>query len=290
MGILTATRPWSFTAAAVPVALAAKLQGKLLSADTGKLFAMAIASQAGANLVNSLVDYTYGVDTEEYTGDESIIGGHITPTAAAGLAACCFAASGFFALDFLKRIPGFRCIFAMGTGLGLFYTAPPFSLKYYFLGDLTIMAAFGPVIMQSCAVALTGRTDDSLYLYGLPTCLLTECILLAGNARDIDGDRKAGISTLSILFGFNISKVAYKTMVYGSYGITVCLAATRRSPGLLLPLLTFPLAKQLCDQFKSGKDEMKESSERTAQLHLPFGLLMLLGLVLDDFVFSKLMH
>lgn len=290
MGILTATRPWSFTAAAVPVALAAKLQGKLLSADAGKLLAMAIACQAGANLVNSFFDFTNGVDTKEAAGDESIIGGHITPTKCASLAACCFAASALFAMDFMSKVPGFCCIFAIGTGLGFFYTCPPFSLKYHFLGDLAILGAFGPVIMQSCAMALNGRTDDSLYLYGLPTTLLTECILLANNARDIDGDRKAGISTLSTMFGFKISKVAYKIMVYASYGITVCLAASRRSPGLVLPLLTLPLAKQTCDQFTEGKDEMKEAPDRTAQLHLPFGLLMLLGLVLDEFVFTKWMH
>lgn len=287
MGILSAPRPWSFTAAAIPVALTAKFEGRLLSADGGKLLAMAIASQAGANLVNSYFDYKRGIDTEEHKGDATIVDGNLSLNGCALMAAGCFLGSAAVALPFLRANPQFCKAFGVGSALGIFYTAPPFNLKYRALGDLVIFASFGPVLTQSVAIALTGKMDPALNLLGLPCALLTEGILWAGNSRDIEADSGAGITTLSMLVGFDGCRKIYDGMVYGAYGVCAWMAATRRSPGLMLPFLTLPLAIQTCSQFKKGKETMQSADERTAQLHLPFGLLMILGLVVDERFFGK---
>lgn len=287
MGLLTATRPWSWTASAVPVLVTAKLEGKLLTLDAAQLLGMGILTQCGANLVNSYFDYVKKIDTREAAGDTSIVDGHISPGACLPGAVGCLGLSGLLSVRFLAQVPAFRWAYLLGTGLAVSYTAPPLCLKYRSLGDAVVFAAFGPVLTQACAAALTGAADPLVYGYSVPIGLLTECILWANNARDIQADARAGASTLCATLGFKRSKAVYQAMVGCCYGVSALLAVTRRSPGLLLPLLTLPLARQVCAQFKEGKDEMQEAPDRTAQLHLPFGLMMLLGIVLDEQVFSR---
>lgn len=285
MGLLIGLRPWSWTAGVVPVLITAKLQGKLLTADALRLLVMTVGAQSAGNVINSYVDYVKEIDTEKGSGDGTVLEGHISPNlcvpvAAAGIAAGALAVFPFFGSALFTKL------FLLGTGLSIFYTAPPLYLKYYALGDLVILASFGPVLMQACSVALTGALDTRVYTYGLPIMLLTECILWGNNARDIQDDERAGITTICSSVGFNTSKVLYQCMVYGAYAASTLVGIRNKSPGMLLPLLTLPKAVSTCGQFVEGKAQMKEAPHRTAQLHLPFGLLMLLGLALDETVFA----
>lgn len=285
MGILVGLRPWSWTAGAVPVLITAKLQGKLLTADTLRLLTMAIGAQSAANVINSYFDYKKEVDTKEEAGDGSVVDGHIPENLCLPVACACVAGSALASIKFFANSQ-FNKLFLLGTGLSVLYTSPPLSLKYYALGDITILAAFGPVLMQACSVALTGATDSSLYEYGIPITVLTEGILWANNARDIKADSRAGVTTVCNILGFNTSRSIYQLMVYGSYVAAALIGIRRKSPGSCLPLLTLPIAVQTIGQFKEDKAAMKEAPDRTAQLHLPFGLLLLLGLALDEKLFA----
>lgn len=286
-GVILALRPWSFTASAIPVLLACQYKGLLLTASAGKLLAMVILSQSGANLVNTYFDYVNKIDTKELSGDPSIIGGNISPRWAGVIAVVCFLLSAVPAIDFLVHVPDFRWVFAAGTALGYLYTGWPFALKYHCMGDLCIILAFGPVAVQSCSLALTGEMDNFLNALCVPAAMLTEGILWANNARDIDADSKAGITTLCHFTGFARSRWIYDLLVYGAYLACVLLSVVRWAPGLLLPLVTLPLGVKTCAGYIEGRDTMLEQPDRTAQLHLPFGLMMLIGLVVDAHFFGK---
>jgi len=286
MGLLVGLRPWSWTAGAVPVLITAKLQGKLLTTDALSLLAMTIFSQSAGNVINSYVDYLKKVDTKEEAGDGSVVDGHLNPKWCIPLTAGCILGSLLSALKFMGNSM-FQKLFVAGNALAVFYTAPPLYLKYHSLGDLVILASFGPVLMQACSVALTGSLDSSLYLYGIPITVLTEGILWANNARDIQADTRAGVNTLCAKFGFGFSKKIYQLMVASAYVAVVLIGLKRKSPGAFLPLLTLPIAVGVCGQFTEDKEAMKEAPDRTAQLHLPFGLLMLLGLALDETLFTR---
>jgi len=285
MGLLTGLRPWSWTAGVVPVLITAKLNGKLLTVDALRLLVMTICAQSAGNTINSYFDYLKKIDTKEEAGDGSVVDGHISPSLCLPVAAGCIAGSALAVLPFLGSTL-FVKLFLLGTGLSIFYTAPPLYLKYYALGDLVILASFGPVLMQACSVALTGALDNNVYAYGVPITVLTEGILWANNARDIQADSRAGVTTVCSAVGFKTSKILYQCMVYGAYAACTLIGLQRKSPGLFLPLLTLPIAVATCGQFVEDKAQMKEAPDRTAQLHLPFGLLMLLGLALDETVFA----
>jgi 1,4-dihydroxy-2-naphthoate octaprenyltransferase len=281
---ILATRPWSFTAAALPVAFTAVLQGQpFLSATFARAFGMGIFTQAGANLVNTYVDYKKGLDTKEDSGDRTIVDGVVTPTQTAILASVFFGLSMFCSLPTLLSSLEFVKIFGLGSALSIVYTAPPLSLKYYALGDFTIAACFGPIIMQACSVMFTGAQEARIYEYSIPIMLMTDAILVAGNSRDIESDPKGGCTTTCSLLGFNKAKALYQACVYGAYASCAGLAYFKSSPGLLLPLVTLPLAVSTCNGFVKGRETMQSADERTAQLHMPFGLLMIVGLALQRY-------
>lgn len=266
--------------------ITAKLQGKFLTLDTLQLLAMTIGAQSAGNVINSYFDYKKKIDTKEDAGDASVVDGHIPEHLCGPVAAACLVGSAAAAFKYMADA-AFVKLFGLGIALSVFYTAPPFYLKYYALGDLVILASFGPVLMQACSVALTGAVDSAIYPYGIPITVLTEGILWANNARDIEADSRAGVTTVCAKMGFDMSKTLYQGMVYSAYAACALIGLQRKSPGLFMPLLTLPIAVATCGQFKEDKEAMKEAPDRTAQLHLPFGLLMLLGLALDETLFAK---
>ena len=96
----------------------------------------------------------------------------------------------------------FSYLFAAGAFLALAYTAKPLGLKYYALGDIVIILAFGPVTQQFVCVMLSGNVKIQYLPLCIPIALLTEAILHANNSRDINSDKQAGIITLPTLIGF----------------------------------------------------------------------------------------
>ena len=63
MEYLVATRPWSFTAAVVPILVTtAVLHANFLSVEFAQAMIMGISVQAAANLTNTYFDFVNGVD------------------------------------------------------------------------------------------------------------------------------------------------------------------------------------------------------------------------------------
>eukprot|EP00451_Oxyrrhis_marina_P025636 CAMPEP_0204347332 /NCGR_PEP_ID=MMETSP0469-20131031/27857_1 /ASSEMBLY_ACC=CAM_ASM_000384 /TAXON_ID=2969 /ORGANISM="Oxyrrhis marina" /LENGTH=277 /DNA_ID=CAMNT_0051333123 /DNA_START=44 /DNA_END=878 /DNA_ORIENTATION=+ len=242
---------------------------------------MGVLVQAGANLINSYCDFKSGVDSGEQCADRAILDGHVSPKQAMICGFLCLLGAGKLVAPFLSN-PEFRQMFIAGSALAVAYSVPPVSLKYRAMGDLAILTTFGPLLMQSTAVAMTGRSDHSITLYSIPIGMLTEAILWANNTRDIDNDKSVKIRTVCNMLGFTKSKDGYRALVYGAYAVCAVLAAKERNSGLLLPLLTLPLAKSTLEAFQEGRESLREADSRTAQLHLPFGVLLILGVLLGQ--------
>lgn len=133
--------------------------------------------------------------------------------------------------------------------------------------------------MQCTSILLTGKTDGLLYIYSIPIGLLTEGILHANNARDIKADTKIGAYTLASLIGIDLSYLFYIFLFIGSY-VTVVLISLNHHWGCVTTLLTLPLAYGLIKKFKDR--DLLTLPEETAQMHLPFGLLLLFGILVTD--------
>ena len=298
---ITALRPWTWTASIVPIlvtsALVSSTSNSLKEDDmyyyftTVRLLVSTILVQSAANAINTCEDFKKGVDTEKQEGgDRSLVDRRVTYVGLSSLGYGLLCISVYFTLNFLsihsKRFDeeawkAAGSLFVAGTTIAVMYTAPPLRLKYNALGDVAVITAFGPVLMQFVAVVLTGEYQSFVYYYTVPVGILTDCILHANNARDIDNDKNAGITTVATLLGFNASKILYKAMIFSVYVFTLMLAkfgdGEHAFVGQILVLVTIPIAFNLIIHIFT-KENIINADEETAKFHLLFGISMAVGI------------
>jgi 1,4-dihydroxy-2-naphthoate octaprenyltransferase len=126
-------------------------------------------------------------------------------------------------------------------------------------------------------------------LFSLPISLLVAAILHANDIRDIADDRAAGITTMAMLAGKHLATLVYDFMVLAAFGLVVLMVAVRiLSPWALLALVTLPLGVKNMRIIHQAKGERSPAlammDVATAQLHLLFGVLLCLSLLLSRFV------
>lgn len=277
---IIATRPWSFTAGIIPVLITAAVsQVPITSTSFIRATIMAMAVQAGGNLTNTYFDYTNGVDTKASptVGDRTLVDKKVNPFGLFLFSIVCYLGA-IIAVAPLLLINSNRqllIIFCSGMVLTYFYTANPVGLKYRALGDITIVLCFGPLLFQATSLILTGNLNNQLYLYSIPTTLLTEGILHVNNARDIKADSQIGAISLAVIVGFDNSLILFKLLVLAAY-MSCAILGIWYSIGCFLPLLTVPQSLGIIKSF--SEKNMTNLPEEVAKLHLPFGLLLFVGI------------
>jgi 1,4-dihydroxy-2-naphthoate octaprenyltransferase len=288
-----ATRPYSFTAAAVPVALGTGLAPLLhpgLAMDwivAALALAGAVAAQAVSNLVNDYVDARTGLDHAGNEGRSNcIVAGLLSPGAVLRLAAACAALATAIGLYLAwATAPIVLALMVAGALLAVFYTAPPLQLKYRALGDLAVFLAFGALILVGAyavqAHGMAGYLDlpriAVLAVYGLPPALLVVAILHANNHRDRPSDRASGARTLANLLPPAASRALLWVLLAGAYGgVAAAAVAGLATRWTLLALLSLPLAVPIARRIRAD-DFGGDLVPRIAQLHGIFGGLLAMG-------------
>ncbi len=102
---------------------------------------------------------------------------------------------------------------ALSMAIGFLYNAGPLPLSRTPLGELFAGGFLGWVLVTLTVFVFrhgSGAMAPEDLLAGIPSMLMVASILTVNNTCDIDGDRKAGRKTLSILMG----RRAGETMVY----------------------------------------------------------------------------
>eukprot|EP01061_Rhynchopus_euleeides_P039881 TRINITY_DN68418_c0_g1_i1.p1 TRINITY_DN68418_c0_g1~~TRINITY_DN68418_c0_g1_i1.p1 ORF type:complete len:328 (+),score=108.78 TRINITY_DN68418_c0_g1_i1:41-985(+) len=299
---LHATRPWSLTAGAIPVIVTAAAVEKEIAQHAGAkpfwqagsfyaVFACVMLVQMGANLTNTYWDFVQKLDVLDHNGecgDATLVKPKEGVTARGVLLvsiACYAAASALVAL----LLPQALVVFAVGALLSFSYTASPISLKYRALGDVVVFLCFGPLLLLFTESVVTPdlvvqssphEALGAFSVYSLPLALFTEAILHANNGRDIESDTKAGCLTLAALIGFDASFALFLALVSGAY-LSVLYIAFTAHWGCVATLLTAPLAVSLVKTFSKSAN-MTDLPVAVAQTHLPFGVLMFLGVYFTD--------
>jgi 1,4-dihydroxy-2-naphthoate octaprenyltransferase len=126
-------------------------------------------------------------------------------------------------------------------------------------------------------------------LYSIPIGFLVDAILHSNNLRDIVNDGVVKIKTVPILIGEKWAKLMYQALVFGAYLITLLLVLfVGLTAFALLVFLSLPLAIKLANTVRRKESVPAERfamiDASTAQLHLVFGLLMVIGLVIRCFL------
>jgi 1,4-dihydroxy-2-naphthoate octaprenyltransferase len=278
--------------AAVPgiVGLQFNWLGFVLALVAGVLY------HTGCNLINDYYDHKKGVDREgTFGGSGVLVAGTMTPAQIMQGAIVTLALGTLLGLVLawqLHRIGvpfGWPLLAVGAAGLigAIWYTSGNVGAKYVALGSplVFIMMGIGYVV-GAYLVQMGGLANwGAAVAVSLPVGFLVAAILQANDVRDIVDDRAAGIRTIATQLGPTGARAYYSFLLFAPYVTVVLLALFGVTPWTALaPLLTLPLALPLHKLFWTVRDERSDklmpSVEGTAKLHMAFGLLFSIGILL----------
>jgi 1,4-dihydroxy-2-naphthoate octaprenyltransferase len=280
-----AVRPWSYTAAVIPVLLGASIaayDGVFSAWPVLLALIGSIAIQGGTNLMNDYFDYRKGADTPGTLSlGGSIVRGDLTPRQVFMGGMLAFGIGIAIGLYLVSLTGPF--IFWLGllsVAAGFFYTAGPFALAYVGLGEVAVFIFMGPVMVIGSYYVQAQTVTLPVVLASIPVGFLVAAILHANNLRDLESDREIGKRTLATLLGRAGANIEYYILVGGTYlslAVTVLLGI---APWLtLISVVTLPIAVRLM-RIVAGETEPKKLHpvlRLTARLHMQFGILLVAG-------------
>ena len=286
---IEATRPYSFTASVTPV-----LIGSVLGAMDGLfswgIFFLALLGSLfihiGTNLVNDYYDHKSGVDTiESKSGSQVIQRGLLTADEIYWGGIVTFGIGSVFGLV-LVGLCGWP-ILALGIAsvlAGYFYTANPLSLAYIALGEATVFVFMGPVIIIGAYHVQREVFSLAPLLISLPVGCMVAAILQANNIRDIEADKAHGKNTLATVISRRAANWELGVLIYGAFVLTGLLVLLGYAPWpVLLTLLSLRLAIPVV-RIVFQTDELQDIVEQSAKLHLEYGVLLIIGMLVSRFV------
>jgi 1,4-dihydroxy-2-naphthoate octaprenyltransferase len=246
--------------------------------------AAALLIQIGTNLANDYFDHQKGADTAERLGPTRVTqSGLIAPGTVRNAMLISFALAALCGA-YLIAVAGWPILVIglLSIAAGILYTGGPFPLGYNGLGDVFTFIFFGLVAVIGTDYLHSGAFRWVALLASLPVALLVTAIIVVNNLRDAPTDRKAGKRTLAVIFGERFARSEYALLLILAYVLLpIVWMWGGASPLTLLAWLSAPLAMPLLDLV--GKERgrtLNKALAGTARLHMVFGALMTLGLLL----------
>lgn len=297
MAWFIAMRPWSFTAAVVPVILGTALAWNHDYFNPA-LFLLtvigAISIQAGTNLINTYGDYKTGVDTVESAHTcPQLVTGAMRPSdmKRAGLFAFCFAAAIGLILAWLRGWE-ILAIGLIGIIGGYTYTAGPLPYKYRGFGSLSVFFLMGPMIAWPAWFIQTGQYGWLPVWSSLPVGFLVAAILNGNDVRDIIHDSNAGIITPSTEFGLINGLRLQRILFLAAFGALTILVALNILPiSGLLPMVLLPslftVMRTINGAAAGQQEKLMKLEALAAGFHFQFGILLAIGIAVYPWLASK---
>jgi 1,4-dihydroxy-2-naphthoate octaprenyltransferase len=304
---LMAARPQTLPAGASPVIVGTALalhEGVFAPLPAFAALVGALLIQVGTNFANDYHDAKRGADSPDREGFTRVTaGGLIDPTRVKWAAAASYAAAVVVGV-YLVALGGLAILVVGLSGIlaGVAYTGGPWPYGYRGLGDVFVFVYFGLVavagtyyVQAVASVAAAGGPfatfplvipDGTLPVWavaaGLPAAGLSTAILVVNNVRDAETDAAAGKRTLAVRLGIPFSRFQWAALVALAYVVPVAFALSPRfGPGVLLPLITLPLAARIARTVFTRTDgaALNPALERTGQLLAVHSVCFAAGLV-----------
>jgi 1,4-dihydroxy-2-naphthoate polyprenyltransferase len=284
-------RPFAYTASVIPVLAGAALayvDGGFSLAPFLAALAGAVLLHSGTNVVNEVYDVRQGIDTiTSPRASHAIVKGRLTERSALVTAAIAFAIAILVGVYLVVlRGPAIVVLGLLGVVGGWGYTAPPLQYKYRALGVPLVFLLMGPLMVVGTYFAVTGQWSLDALVLSVPVGLLVAAILHGNEWRDIGEDTRAGIVTLSSRVGKEWAHYGYVALVLGAYvtlGLSVAFGLL--PPATLLAILSLPFLAQVVRSAELGASGQARAIAmidlQTARLHLAFGALLVLGVLLS---------
>ncbi len=281
-----ATRPKTLPAGLVPVLIGTALAIRDNSFDLIYFLLVVVCSlliQIITNFINEIYDFKKGADTEERLGPERAV------------------AVGKINVKTMSVVSGILLLITFGLGLviveragieiliigisSLFfawaYTGGPYPLAYKGLGEIFVLIYFGIVAVAGTYAVLTLNWTFESALWGLVPGFISMNILGINNIRDIETDRKVNKMTMAARLGKTNAERLYILIYILLYVTHIYLAIENGSLILLLPLITAPLAIQICKKALLAEGQVyNELLAKTGKLLVIHGLITSISIIL----------
>mgnify|MGYP001548687506 FL=1 len=221
-------------------------------------FGLVLAHMAN-NLMNDLFDLQVGTDQEDYPRNlyspHPVLSGVISKK---GLMATALVVNvlGLIVMLLLVAARGWPiAAFALaGFVLSVGYTAPPLRLKKHGLGEVTVIAVWGPLMMGGTYYAATGSIPWQVYVASLPYAILSTTVLMGKHIDKLAWDERDGTRTLPVVLGEERARRATRAMFVTSYVLTAVLVAVRIFPvAALLVFASFQLLPRVWEAYGNPK-------------------------------------
>lgn len=246
--------------------------------------AASLLIQIGTNLANDYFDHQKGADTAARLGPTRVTqSGLIAPATVRNAMLASFALAALCGA-YLITVGGWPILLIglLSIAAGILYTGGPYPLGYNGLGDVFTFLFFGVIAVVGTDYLHTGAFRWVALLASLPVAMLVTAILVVNNVRDAATDKEAGKRTLAVIYGEKFARSEYAILVILAY-ITLPLTWMwgGASPLLLIAWFTAPLAMPLLEVVGRQRGRALNAALRdTARLHMIFGALMTLGLLI----------
>jgi len=280
-----ATRPHTLPVGVVPVVLGAVAALRLGTVRMGAVLAAlagAMLIQIGTNLANDVFDHEKGADTPDRIGPTRVTqAGLLTARQVRTAMVASFGLAVAVGV-YLTWVAG-PIIVAIGIAsiaAGIAYTGGPYPLGYHGLGDIFVLAFFGPVAVCGTAFVACGRVDAFAVVAGIATGSLATAVLVVNNVRDVNTDRVANKRTLAVRWGRAFGVAEYACLLAAAEILPVALVlAGLAHPAAAATLVTVPWAVKLVGTLRSSSDgpTLNRCLANTARLLLVHGIIFAVG-------------
>jgi 1,4-dihydroxy-2-naphthoate octaprenyltransferase len=157
---------------------------------------------------------------------------------------------------------------------GYSYTGEPIVYKKKGLGTLLSFILMGPLMILGSYLVFTEYFSLTPIILGMPVSLLLPVLMLSNEIRDYKRDKKFGIKTMTVRFGYNTGKAIYLSSMILAYLLTVIYTIIGVFPyQTLLVFITIPLAVKA---YKNVSEAKSKGVPISNQLHLSFGLIQII--------------
>jgi 1,4-dihydroxy-2-naphthoate octaprenyltransferase len=283
---ILASRPQTLTAALVPVLVGtavAQASGGLRAGPALAALFGAFMIQIATNFANDVFDAEKGADTHERLGPTRAVQSGLLTNRQVRVGMLVTIALAIVAGLYLTAIGGYPIVIigVLSVLSGVAYTGGPFPLGYNGLGDIFVMIFFGFVAVCGTAYVQLGSVPPLAWLASIPVGAIATAVLVVNNVRDRSTDVKAGKRTLAVRFGRRFGVIEYVLLFVIAYAApVVALLKLHRSPWVLLPIVTLPLAAKLARTLATTEGApLNACLANTAKLLLLYGMLFSAGLV-----------
>jgi 1,4-dihydroxy-2-naphthoate octaprenyltransferase len=287
-----AARPWTYTAAVIPVTL-----GAVLAVAHGYTFDFilflltlvgGICMQGAANFLNTYGDYVSGVDSEENASCPQLVNGDIRPNAMrnAGIISLLLGVLLGLYPVYCGGLPVLICG-AIGFIGAACYTTGFFPYKYVGLGSIFVFFLMGPLMVIPSWYIQGGEGILIPMLGSIPISFLVMAILHGNELRDIEFDQKKSIVTLAIRLGLKKSIVLYKCLFFSAFFslliLLLCTDVFSRTTICVFILIPF-FYKRICKlSINSSSELIRWLAKQTGKSHLIFGTLLIFAEIISLF-------